>query len=360
MKDVCEKVLISGWYGFGNVGDEAILQAMIDRYSPTKDGSNVRALSFRPRRTMQWQGVPAANQPPQSLKGWAACLLFFRWIRTLRYLLWCDEFVMGGGGFLSDWDRDVPKKWLRQFRWAKILGKKTALDCVGIGPIFADENKKLIKNYAKKYIDRITVRDEDSKKWLVDQCGVSCSRVHVEIDPVANLDCARWRSGDRKKNMVAVIYAKYFDRENLFGDAVSLREALEQCYLAQLQEIKQSGIQPILISFQPDAEREWLNKMGARANVRVYYPDDFKDAIRIISECAAVVSFRLHGNILAYALRMPFLPIIYHHKGFGFLEMAKMEKMPALVVGDGINIPGTTLAPEAWIVETRRFLKERV
>ena len=34
-----KKILISGWYGFGNVGDEAILQALIDDFEKKFEGA---------------------------------------------------------------------------------------------------------------------------------------------------------------------------------------------------------------------------------------------------------------------------------------------------------------------------------
>lgn len=352
------KILISGWYGFGNVGDEAILQAMIDRYRRIENDSEIRVLSYRPRNTRNWQNVQAANQPPSGFKSWIACLGLFRWVRTIYYFIWCDRFVMGGGGFLSDWDRKVPSIWLRQLKWAKILGKRSALIGVGIGPIFNSDNQNLIRRYLEKYVDEISVRDEESRRWLVEKCGVPSDRVLVEIDPVAMLDCSKWRSADSGARNIGVIYAQYFDRKKLFGSANSSKDDLENCYLAQLEELKNLGCNVQLISFHPSAEEGWLDSLSERSGVPVIYPRDFKHAIQNMSLCKAIISFRLHGNILAHALGIPFLPIIYHHKGFGFLDMCGKSRSDAIVVGDGINLEKTKQEKSHWVSKTREFIGE--
>lgn len=351
------KILISGWYGFGNVGDEAILQAMVTHYASIYPRSEVRVLSFRPKRTLEWQGVKAANQPPNGLKSWIGCLLLFRWIKTIHYFLWCDKFVMGGGGFLSDWDRKVPALWLRQFKWAKTLGKATSLYGVGVGPIFGEKNRGLISKYLERYVDEICVRDEESRNCLVTDCGVSQSRVSIEIDPVAKLDCNQWKTAQSSSAEIAVVYAKYFDRKQLFGNSQSSKSELESCYSAQLNELKSHGYKIKLISFHPSDEKDWLDDLARSAGLVASYPNDFKRAIGEMSQCKGVISFRLHGNILAHALGIPYLPIVYHHKGFGFLDMAGKSRDCAIVVGDGINLERTEQDEKIWVDKTREFIK---
>jgi hypothetical protein len=56
-------------------------------------------------------------------------------------------------------------------------------------------------------------------------------------------------------------------------------------------------------------------------------------------------------------MRLPYLPIVYHHKGLGFLEMVgKTDPMDMIIVGDGLNLPEKVLDPEEWVRCTERFL----
>ena len=46
-----KKILISGYYGFGNIGDEAILMAMLSELEKMKDANNITVLSNNPKQT---------------------------------------------------------------------------------------------------------------------------------------------------------------------------------------------------------------------------------------------------------------------------------------------------------------------
>lgn len=349
-----KNVLISGWYGFGNVGDEAILQALIEKYQ--KAGQKVTTLSFRPKYTNMHQEIPAAHQVPISTKGWIAFIVKFRWIKTLRFLLECDIFVMGGGGFISDWQPRVPKVWLRQLKLAKTMGKATALYGVGVGPFFSDDTLKFVRKTLENYVDSISVRDVHSYNWLVEKCSLNFPLVSIEVDPVATMDVSCYRAFPQQDKAVAVVYARYFDRPKLFGDAKRKEQELENLFRVQMTTILKAGYSVNVISFQPQSEGEWLNKLCEGLNVQIIRPSGFKNAISEISKCKAVVSFRLHGNVIAHALQLPFLPIIYHHKTMGFLEMIGKSSCHQLTVGDGINLPATPLSAEEWEVTTKKFL----
>jgi polysaccharide pyruvyl transferase WcaK-like protein len=350
------RVLISGWYGFGNVGDEAILQAMVDEVRREAPDARVAALSYRPGYTRRVQSVPAAHQVPFTVVSWGAWIGKFRWPRTLLEFVRCDTFVMGGGGFLSDVQPDVPRGWLKQFRLAKLLGKRTMLHGVGAGPFRTAEGRRVVGEYVGRYVDHVTVRDVESRRCLVEDCGVDPGKISVRVDPVATMDVEAWRERDVEPEGVGVVYTPYFDRP-LFGEARSRWPELRACFVEQIRTIRAAGMPVRLIFFQPEIERELAADLASEAGVTCAFPADFKEAIRELSRCRGVVSFRLHGNILAHALGMPYLPIVYHHKGLGFLEMVgRTDPEDRIVVGDGINLPLGSLDTQDWARRTRRFV----
>lgn len=353
------RVLISGWYGFGNVGDEAILQALVDRFTRLAPGARIAALSYRPRYTRRVQGVPAAHQVPFTTRSWLAWLGKWRWPRTLLEFARCDTFVMGGGGFLSDVQPEVPRGWLKQFRLAKALGKRTQLYGIGAGPFVTEAGREVVRRYVNRYVDTVVVRDVASRRCLVHDCGVDASKVSIEIDPVATMDVGRWRDPAATPTDIGLVYTAYFDRP-LFGEARSRWPRLRACFEAQIRTVADAGLPVRLIFFQPEIERGLAADLSAVPGVTCVFPSDFKEAIREMSRCRAIVSFRLHGNILSHALGIPYLPIVYHHKALGFLELVgRDEPEDRIVVGDGINLPSTPLEPEEWVRLTMRFL-ERV
>ncbi|MCE9850437.1 hypothetical protein LZ626_20395, partial [Aeromonas allosaccharophila] len=66
---------------------------------------------------------------------------------------------------------------------------------------------------------------------------------------------------------------------------------------------------------------------------------------------------RLHGNIMAYAIEKPFLPIIYHFKSEEFLSMVNKADIEKILVGDGVHLRKTDMSFEdSWQPQIHRFL----
>jgi len=351
-----QRILISGWYGFGNVGDEAILQALIDEFQKDYDNPIVTALSYRPAYTRRVQGVDAAHQVPFTTISWLSWIIKFRWLKTIWFFLQCDIFVMGGGGFLSDWDPAVPKGWLKQFRLARLLGKRTLLYGIGAGPFKTPAARNTVAHYLNNYVEKITVRDHASYDCLVSDCHVNADLVDIKVDPVAKMNVAPYFEKGVAQTHIGIIYTKYFDRP-IFGEAQSQWPILFDCFVEQIRTVQEKNIPVKLIFFQPEIEQDLADALKTACNVEAVYPSDYKEALREMSSCKGIISFRLHGNILAYAMGVPFLPIVYHHKGLGFLEMVGFsEKYSPIVVGDGINLPKQPLDKAEWRRATDEFL----
>ena len=129
------KITISGYYGFNNSGDEAVLEAI---------------------RTGIAQIVPDA-----------AISVMGKGNRfNLGMILGCNLFISGGGSLLQD------KTSTRSFLYymlimklAKLLGKKVFVFAQGVGPITKWYNKFLLKRLLNR-VNLITVRDINSFDYL--------------------------------------------------------------------------------------------------------------------------------------------------------------------------------------------------
>ena len=60
------KILISGYYGFNNIGDESILRTVIDNLREKLEDIDITVLSQDPAQTSEKYGVKAARR--QSLE----------------------------------------------------------------------------------------------------------------------------------------------------------------------------------------------------------------------------------------------------------------------------------------------------
>ena len=82
------KVVISGYYGFDNSGDEAILMAMVKCFKKLMPEARLVVLSNNPVKTREMYGVKAVSR-------WQPLAILFE-------LIGCDLFISGGGSLLQD------------------------------------------------------------------------------------------------------------------------------------------------------------------------------------------------------------------------------------------------------------------
>ena len=83
-----KRILISGYYGFNNAGDEAILRLMIDNLRARCPEAGLTILSHNPEDTARRYGVRSVNRMNPFL--------------ILREILHCDLLISGGGSLLQD------------------------------------------------------------------------------------------------------------------------------------------------------------------------------------------------------------------------------------------------------------------
>ena len=77
------RILLSGYYGFGNVGDESILQSIIQGLRRVDPKIEITVLSVFPQMTREFNRVDAIDR--------------FDWRKIFSAMLKTDVFVSGGG-----------------------------------------------------------------------------------------------------------------------------------------------------------------------------------------------------------------------------------------------------------------------
>lgn len=167
------KILISGYYGFNNLGDEAILETIIHRIRHAIPASDIRVLSATPERTSENYGVKACNRK--------------QFTSVMKALMDCDVLISGGGSLLQDVTSKLSiKYYLAIILMAKLLGKRVMVYSQGIGPINKESNRILTK-WILSLVDCITVREENSKEDLL-ALGLRGKKIGVTADPVIDLE----------------------------------------------------------------------------------------------------------------------------------------------------------------------------
>lgn len=147
---MAKKVLISGYIGFSNFGDDVIF-AMLTRHLKAK-GFEVCALSANPKKTKKQFKVNSAN--------------FKNPIEIISEIAKCDYLISGGGSLLQNATSNLSLLYyILIILFAKLMFKKVIIFAQGIGPITGGFWIGLTK-FTLSLCNLVTVRDSQSYKLL--------------------------------------------------------------------------------------------------------------------------------------------------------------------------------------------------
>ena len=181
------KVVISGFYGFHNIGDEAILETLTEQLRKLDPDMQITVLSHSPEETMSKFGVNAIKRND----------LF----KVIRAIIKSDVLLSGGGSLLQD---DTSARsihyYLTILRMGLFFKKKVFLISNGIGPIIRESNKKRVAKVLNR-VEHTTVRDFNSQKLLV-EIGVKPEKVSVSADMVVAMRKEDKAIGADRKSVV--------------------------------------------------------------------------------------------------------------------------------------------------------------
>jgi len=143
------KILISGWYGNNNVGDETILLGMIQSIREQIPNADFLVFSDDPNFTKNNYRVKSFFQWPHRVqRGLLAILSLFFWIYFLQLIMIIknsDLFILGGGGLFQHTNFGVIPFWLSKLALAQLFRKPTVIYAIGIGLNHRKMDKFLIR-----------------------------------------------------------------------------------------------------------------------------------------------------------------------------------------------------------------------
>lgn len=169
-------IVISGYYGFKNSGDEAVLQSVLTALAEEGKAAGVIiepvVLSIDPEWTSKAYGVRAVHRMKLG--------------EVRRAIRESDGLISGGGSLLQD--ATSPKTipyYLGVIKIAQLLRKPVFIYAQGIGPV----NRKLFHPMIRSVFRKcayISVRDAQSAE-LLQSMGIRGEDIHVVPDPVMGL-----------------------------------------------------------------------------------------------------------------------------------------------------------------------------
>lgn len=302
------RILISGYYGFNNIGDESILRTVIDNLRKGLDNIDITVLSQDPAQTGEKYGVKAARRMS---------------LRDIFRSVWnCDLLLSGGGSLLQDaTSRRSILYYLFILGLAQLLGKKTFIYSQGIGPITNPRNRRLTARVLRR-TSGIVVRDARSRDLLL-EIGVPEDLIHVTADPVIRVEKADPSLGlqllaeencPRNPDKLTVGWAVKSRKPN-----PKLLQEVQKCILWLREEYDADSV---LIPFFHDEDMKVCQAIADQMDGQVgclrrkYLSEE---TLSIIGCMDILVGIRLHSLIYAAVMGVPMLGISYDPKVGSFL-----------------------------------------
>lgn len=306
-------ILISGYYGFGNSGDDSILYAIIRELKQKQPNVRIATLSKTPSVTAEIYGIDAINR--------------FNVISVLYRLSRTKLLISGGGSLIQDVTSTKSLAYyLAIINAAKLMGKKVMLYANGIGPVKNHANFSKVKSTLNR-VDLITLREPSSFEELK-KFGVDKPRTVVTADPAFNLFSASEKETEERLGRIGIEKGKkYFaaairpwkTADSDFCDAVAA--AADYAY-------EKYGLECVFIQMQPTRDKAITAACAAQMKTKAHIAEsslspDFM--LGIIGGAEFVLGMRLHTLIYAAKCGTPVIGISYDPKIDSIMKYMNQE-----------------------------------
>ncbi|HUW63976.1 MAG TPA: polysaccharide pyruvyl transferase CsaB [Spirochaetia bacterium] len=336
-------IAISGYYGFNNCGDEAMLGAMVAALRDRLPGCDLTVFSKDPQTTESFHGVRAVARDNL----WA----------ILGCLSRADLLISGGGGLLQDvtgWPSIA--YYLGVVKLARLQNKPVFFYGQGIGPVRTNLGRVLMRNVVNQ-VNLITVRDEGSREEL-ERLGVRKPPVRVTADPALGLDVHAadagrgWQllsgTGATPGLPVAGVSVRNWRGSSAYLDVIA-RVA---------DDLSREGWQVVLVPMHYPADlgpsREVLERMHTRGFL-LEQPCSYLDLLDVFTAFRFIVGMRLHFLIFGALFNLPLAGIAYDPKINHFLKLMDLPLSQPVAELDYATLTGRV----RWLLSEREALGEK-
>lgn len=310
-----KNILISGYYGFNNTGDEAMIETMSTLLA--KRDYSLTVLSSNPDRTKELYNVEAYDR--------------FKLGEVIKAIKKSDMLISGGGTLFQD---VTSKKsiwyYLGIILLAQIMGKEVCVAYQGIGPL----NTPLYRNMTKKILNKksvklVALRDEQALDFAKD-LGVSSDKLMLSSDMIFMSEPP---AKERALKILRDNVHNYEEGQKLIGFSIrawqdkdrtdafaELADKLVEKYNAKIvffpfHKPKDAEISKIVMHKMKHEESAFL--MPNR-----YLPSEILGTMGLMN---LNIGVRLHSLVFSAVMNVPTLGISYDPKIDGFLEMINMK-----------------------------------
>lgn len=306
-------VVISGYYGFGNSGDDSILYAIVRELKSMNPSIRIVTLSNTPKVTEEMYGVDAVHR--------------FNVFSVIRRLRRTKLLISGGGSLIQDVTSNKSLAYyLSVICLAKRFGKKVMLYANGIGPISNNANAKKIHR-ALNNVDLITLREPSSLEELK-RFGVDKPEIRVTSDPAFNLfpadkaevsDVLSSCGLSNGSKYCVIALRPWKTMKSGFTEAIA--QAAD--YINDKYKIS-----PVFVCMQPARDTKITEAAENAMKNKGYILNrahTTAQLLGVIDGAEFVIGMRLHALIYAASVETPVIGIAYDPKINAMMDYMKQE-----------------------------------
>ena len=274
-----DTVLLAGYFGCGNTGDEAMLEAEKEAISAFLPGKTVKVLRG------------SARKDPR---------------RVLSALNRAETLVLGGGSLLTDASSTRSLAYyLALIEAGRRSGCRIAMVGAGIGP-FSDPDNEKSALLGLREVKKIVLRDQNSYEYLKEH-GVPEAKLLSGADPV-------FLSREEDPSWIAYLRKKYgIPEKGTFF--VFPRKKPNASLLSAVRVLARHGKTPVIVPLHPGYDKKAAEILREQTD-GILLNDSLtgKELIGMMKNAEFAITERYHGLVFAISAGIPAVPISYDPK----------------------------------------------
>ena len=337
-----KRILVLGYYGFGNFGDELILSAVQDELASIDCEA-----AFAVRRPAQYATPACARHTYVDRQD----------IGAMRDALRASDCVMlGGGGLIQDITSWRSSVYYLGIPFLAGAGRKSVISYAqGVGPVTRFWTRQAVH----RIFDRmalIDVRDTESRDLLL-ACGVHKRNIHVSCDAGLSYLVALHRARfpqDRREPVIAACVNPRFGWTA--EKTASFLDCLASHYAARVS----------LVVLFPAADLDFTREVQRRllSSSDTIVSPNAQDLLRLCDSACMTVAGRYHMAVAGVASGSPMIALAYDPKllhladALGFEAVApdaSSETAVRLIVGGEIRPVAEDTAERLVAIRSERI-----
>ena len=292
------KIVISGYYGFANAGDEAMLTSIVRALRGVQPEIDLTVIS----------GNPAETSAKHKVKS----IYRFNFFKIYNAVKNADMLLSGGGSLLQD---VTSLRSLFYYLFIILMGKMAGRNTLA---------RKLTRIICSK-ADLITVRDADSQTELL-KMGLSGRNIIVTADSVLALPVADKTIGQKILQNAGIDINR-----PVLGISVRPWANDINCFkviAAALKQFKsEHDAQIVLLPLQYPADLKSCAAVNSflKDEKDIYFLDsayNTEEFLSLIGNFKLLLGMRLHALVFAAVMKVPLLAISYDPKVDAFVNTA--------------------------------------